>query len=269
VAGPIFRGYDRAALDREYDNRKKVSDAPAWLTRFAKASGDTRVEIPCRLDVAYGPAPGERLDIFPADRATPAPIHVFIHGGYWQWLDKRDFSYVARAFVPAGITTVVINYGLIPAVTMAELVRQCRASIAWIVRNAASFGGDAGRLSVSGHSAGGHLVAMLMATDWAALGLPADAVKSGVGISGLYDLEPIRLCYLNDVLRLSPEDAHTHSPIHLTPRHAGPLLLPLGAREGRSTSASRRRWPRRGAATAETPRCWSWRATTTSRSSGS
>jgi arylformamidase len=232
VAGPIFRGYDRAALDREYDNRKKVSDAPAWLTRFAEASRDTRVEIPCRLDVAYGPAPGERLDIFPADRATPAPIHVFIHGGYWQWLDKRDFSYVARAFVPAGITTVVINYGLIPAVTMAELVRQCRASIAWIVRNAASFGGDAGRLSVSGHSAGGHLVAMLMATDWAALGLPADAVKSGVGISGLYDLEPIRLCYLNDVLRLSPEDARAHSPIHLVPRHAGPLLLPLGAREG-------------------------------------
>ena len=228
----IFLGYDRAGLDREYDNRKKVIDAPAWLARFAEASGDTRVEIPCRLDVAYGTAPGERLDIFPADRATPAPIHVFIHGGYWQWLDKKDFSYVARAFVPAGITTVVINYGLIPAVTMAELVRQCRASIAWIVEHAASFGGDAARVTVSGHSAGGHLVAMLMATDWTAFGLPADVVKAGIGISGLYDLEPISLCYLNDVLRLSREDAHAHSPIHLTPTHAGPLLLPLGAKEG-------------------------------------
>jgi arylformamidase len=232
VAGPIFRGYDRAALDREYDNRKKVVDAPAWLTRFAEASGDARAEISCRLDVAYGPAPGERLDIFPADRSTPAPIHVFIHGGYWQWLDKRDFSYVARAFVPAGITTVVINYGLIPTVTMAELVRQCRASIAWIAEHAASFGGDAGRVSVSGHSAGGHLVAMLMATDWTAFGLPADAVKAGIGISGLYDLEPIRLCYLNDVLGLSSEDARVHSPIHLAPRCTGPLLLPLGEREG-------------------------------------
>ena len=228
----IFRGYDRAALDREYDNRKKVVDAPAWLTRFAEASGETRVEMPCRLDVAYGPAPGERLDVFPAERATPAPIHVFIHGGYWQWLDKKDFSYVARAFVPAGITTVVINYGLIPAVTMAELVRQCRASIAWVVRHASSFGGDAGRVTVSGHSAGGHLVAMLMATDWTAAGLPADTVKVGVGISGLYDLEPIRLCYLNDVLQLSPAEARAHSPILLAPKHAGRLVLPLGAREG-------------------------------------
>jgi arylformamidase len=157
---------------------------------------------------------------------------VFIHGGYWQWLDKKDFSYVARAFVPAGITTVVINYGLVPTVTMAELVRQCRASIAWVVQNAASFGGDAGRVSISGHSAGGHLVAMLMVTDWTAFGLPADAVKAGVGVSGLYDLEPIRLCYLNDVLGLSSSDARIHSPIHLTPAHTGPLLLPVGAYEG-------------------------------------
>jgi arylformamidase len=130
MTSTIFLGYDRAALDREYDNRRKVLDAPAWLTRFAEASGEARADIPCRLDVAYGVHPTERLDIFPAERATPAPIHVFIHGGYWQWLDKKDFSYVARAFVPAGITTVVINYALIPTVTMAEIVRQCRAAIA-------------------------------------------------------------------------------------------------------------------------------------------
>ena len=233
MAQPIFREYDRAALDREYDNRKKVIDSPAWLTRFAEASIAARAEIPCRLDVAYGTHPGERLDIFPAERATPAPVHVFIHGGYWQWLDKKDFSYVARAFVPAGVATVVINYALMPTVTMAELVRQCRASIAWVHAHAVSFGGDPGRITISGHSAGGHLVAMLLATDWAAFaGLPADVVKAGAGISGLYDLEPIRLCYLNDVLALTPDDARVHSPIYLTPRHAAPLLLPLGAREG-------------------------------------
>jgi arylformamidase len=249
---PIFLDYDRAALDREYDNRKKVIDAPAWLTRFAEASGATRAEMPCRLDVAYGPHPDERLDIFPAERATPAPIHVFIHGGYWQWLDKKDFSYVARAFVPAAIATVVINYALIPTVTMAELVRQCRASIVWVFRQAASFGGDPRRITISGHSAGGHLVAMLMATDWAALGLPRDAVKAGAGISGLYDLEPIRLCYLNDVLALSPDDARAHSPIHLTPKHAGPLLLPLGALEGpeyhRQSETMQAAWRRHGGA---------------------
>jgi arylformamidase len=229
---PIFLGYDRAALDREYDNRRKVLDAPAWLARFAEASGEARAELPCRLDVAYGAHPGERLDIFPAERATPAPIHVFIHGGYWQWLDKKDFSYVARAFVPAGIAAVVINYALIPTVTMAELVRQCRASIAWVYTNAASFGGDPQRITISGHSAGGHLVAMLLATAWATFGLPADAVKAGAGISGLYDLEPIRLCYLNDVLGLTPDDARAHSPMHRPPKHIAPLLLPLGDREG-------------------------------------
>ena len=233
MADPIFLGYDRAALDREYDNRKKVVDSPTWLRRFADASNETRAALLYRRDIAYGAHPGERLDIFPAERATPAPIHVFVHGGYWQWLDKADFSYVARALVPVGIATVVINYGLIPTVSMAELVRQCRAAIVWVARNAASFGGDARRITVSGHSAGGHLVAMLLATDWAEFGgLPADLVKAGIGISGLYDLDPIRLCYLNDVLALTAADAHAHSPIHLTPKHAAPLLLPLGALEG-------------------------------------
>jgi arylformamidase len=233
MAPAIFLGYDRDALDREYDNRKKVVDSPMWLTRFAEESNAARAEIPCRLDLPYGAHPGERLDVFPAERATPAPIHVFIHGGYWHRLDKKDFSYVARALVPAGVATVVINYALMPTVTMAELVRQCRASIAWVHAHAASFGGDPGRITISGHSAGGHLVAMLLATDWPAFaGLPADVVKAGVAISGLYDLEPIRLCYLNDVLALTPDDARVHSPTLLTPTHASPLLLPLGALEG-------------------------------------
>jgi arylformamidase len=247
---PIFLGYDRAGLDREYDNRKKVAGAAAWLARFAETSAATRAELLSRLDVAFGAHPGERLDIFLAERATPAPIHVFIHGGYWQWLDKKDFSFVARAFVPAGVTTVVINYALMPTVSMAELVRQCRASIAWVHHHAGSFGGDASRITISGHSAGGHLVAMLLSTDWTALGLPADAVKAGGGISGLYDLEPIRLCYLNDVLGLTQEDTHAHSPIHLSPKHPMPLLLPLGGVEGpeyhRQSEAMAAAWRRYG-----------------------
>src|SRR6266850_2836065 len=164
MAQPIFLGYDREALDREYDNRKKVIDSPAWLTRFAEESTAARAEIPCRLDVPYGTHPSERLDIFPAEPATPAPVHV----------------------------------------------------------------------TISGDSAGGHLVAMLLATDWAAVaGVPADVVKAGTGISGLYDLEPIRLSYLNDMLALTRDDARGNSPMYLTPKHAAPLLLPLGAREGR------------------------------------
>jgi len=148
-------------------------------------------------------------------------------------LDKADFSFVAHAFQPAGAAVVVINYALMPAVAMDELVRQCRASVAWVYRNAPSFGGDPHRIFVSGHSAGGHLVAMLLATDWPAFaGLPADVVKGGAGISGLYDLEPIRLCYLNDTLQLGPDAARRNSPVHLLPGSRAPLLLPVGGLEG-------------------------------------
>ena len=253
----IFREYDREGLDREYNNRAKVADSADWLARYTREGAATRGVLACRLDVAYGPSPAETLDIFyaggapPAPGARPAPVHVFLHGGYWRALDKADFSFVARAFVTAGAVVVVVNYGLIPAVDMDELVRQCRASIAWVWREAPSFGGDPGRIFVSGNSGGGHLVAMLMATDWPAFaGLPADVIKAGCGISGLYDLEPIRLCYLNETLRLTPEEARRNSPIHLAPLRSGPLLLAVGGLEGpeyhRQTDELAAAWRQRG-----------------------
>ncbi len=252
---PIFLGYDREALDREYNNRGKVADFAEYLARYAKESEAARRELPCWLDLRYGPSHGETLDVFPATGAAPAPIQLFVHGGYWMALDKADFSFVARAFQAAGAVVVAINYALVPSVGMDELVRQCRASVAWVYRNAASFGGDPARIFVSGHSAGGHLVAMLLATDWPADrsiggGLPADAVKGGAGISGLYDLEPIRLCYLDDTLKLAPEVARRNSPVHLAPGSRAPLLLPVGGLEGpeyhRQTEDLAAAWRRHG-----------------------
>jgi len=232
MAKDVYLHYDQAALDAEYDNRQKVPNSREWLARFADESAQARTDFENRLDVPFGTHAGERLDIFPA-RTAGAPVHVFIHGGYWQWLDKSDFSFVARGLQPEGAAVVVVNYALIPTVGMDELVRQCRAAIAWVHRHAASFGGDPTRIFVSGHSAGGHLVAMAMSTDWKAFGgLPADVIKAGCGISGLYDLEPIRLCYLNAVLKLTPEDARRNSPVHHPPARSGPLLLTLGALEG-------------------------------------
>ncbi|MFQ5521753.1 MAG: alpha/beta hydrolase [Candidatus Methylomirabilia bacterium] len=245
----VFLGYDQKGLDREYDNRGKVAGSADYLASYAKESEAVRAECDCRLDVRYGSSPSETLDVFPSSGSSPAPIQVFIHGGYWRALDKADFSYVARAFQRAGAAVVVINYALIPAVDMDELVRQCRAAIAWVYENAGSFGGDPGRLFISGHSAGGHLVAMLMSTDWPAL-LPPDLIKGGCGISGLYDLEPIRLCFLNEELKLTPAEARSNSPVHLVPERSGPLLLAVGALEGpeyhRQTDDLAAAWRSRG-----------------------
>ena len=228
----VFRGYDRPALDAEYDNRAKVKRAMEWIARYGAASARARAELPNRFDVPYGAHHAERLDVFPAVTAAVAPIHVFFHGGYWHRLDKADFSFVVRGLRPTGAVTVVANYGLVPSVDLDTLVAQCRSAVVWVHGHGREFGGDPRRIFVSGHSAGGHLVAMLLATDWAALGAPADVVKGGCAISGLYDLEPIRLCYLNDVLALTPDAARRNSPVLLPPPAAGSLLLAVGGDEG-------------------------------------
>ncbi len=250
MATPVFRTYDRAALDAEYNNRLKVKDAIEWMARGGAESARARAELPLRFDVPYGTHPGERLDVFPAARPGPAPVHVFIHGGYWQRMDKADFSYVVRGLRPAGAATAVIDYGLMPSIDLDELVRQCRAAVAWVHRHASEWGGDPARITISGHSAGGHLVAMLLATDWATFGVPVDVVKAGCAISGLYDLEPIRLCYLNDVLALTPEVARRNSPVHLAPARPTPLILAVGGAEGaeyhRQTDDLAAAWRARG-----------------------
>lgn len=248
----IFLGYDQVGLDREYNNSGKVANAAEYFARYPAESARTRDDLPARLDLRYGPASGETLDLFLPAGEGPAPVHVFVHGGYWRSLGKADFSFVARSLQPAGVLVAVIDYALIPTVDMDTLVRQVRASVAWLHRNAAAFGGDPGRITVSGHSAGGHLVAMLMSTDWARFaGLPPDVVKAGCGISGLYDLEPIRLSYLNATLGLTAETARRNSPVHIVPAVVGgPLLLAVGALEGdeyhRQTELLAVSWRRRG-----------------------
>src|SRR3989442_13265817 len=119
MAEVVFRDYDRAALDREYDNRAKVKDAPEWLERYARESTKARAELSCRLDVAYGPSPGETLDVFPAPGSASAPVHVFIHGGYWHRLGKADRGFVARGLPPARAGVGRINYPVHPTGHMA------------------------------------------------------------------------------------------------------------------------------------------------------
>jgi len=228
----LFLGYDQQALDAQYNLRARHLDFQDHFDKWARDSAEARLRLGGRLDLAYGVAPGETLDLFPAERKH-APVHVFIHGGYWRALDKKDHSYVAPPLVEAGYTTVVVNYALAPSVSIDEIVRQVRNSIAWSYRNAKSFGADPDRITVSGHSAGGHLTVMALLTDWPkfAPGLPEDLVKAALPISGLFDLEPIRRSYLNSDLKLDPDSAARNSAVRFRPRSKAPLLIAVGEAE--------------------------------------
>jgi arylformamidase len=152
-------------LSREYNNRELVPDHPQYFARWADGSARARATMTCYLDRDYGPAPGEKLDIFPA-RKGDGSVLMFIHGGYWRSLDKRDFAYLAPAWVDAGVSLVLVNYDLCPAVTVEGIVRQMLRASAWLYRHAEEYGMDEDRLFVSGWSAGAHLTAMMMAALW-------------------------------------------------------------------------------------------------------
>ncbi len=222
---------ERDRLDAQYNLRARHPDHPAFFARYAEWSARTRRDLACETGLAYGPSAAEAVDVFPA-RAPGAPLHVFIHGGYWQSRDRSEFSFVAAGLAPAGVAVAVGGYALAPAVDMGEIVRQNRAAVAWLYRNAARFNADPGRIFVSGHSAGGHLAAMLMATDWPAFGdLPEGVVKGGCAISGVFDLEPVRKCYLNEALKLDEEAARRNSPLHRPPAPGTRLALAVGGDE--------------------------------------
>ncbi len=222
----VYRDYDQAGLDAQYNNRARFPHYVEHFTNWARWSAAARTELPSSLDVSVGPSPWQTIDIFPAAIAL-APIYVFIHGGYWYSLDKSDYSYVARGMRAHGVTTVVNNFGLAPAHDMDTIVAHNRAALSWLWRNAESLGADRHRIYVCGHSAGGHLALMLIGTEWPALGadLPANLVKGVCSIGGIHDLEPIRLSFLNQKLQLSLAQAARNSPVHLDYRQRAPLSL--------------------------------------------
>ena len=179
--------YTPEFVERGYNNRAAVPDHPQWLLRFTTTSEEARRRFAPRLDLRYGPGPKETLDLFlPAGPARAT--FVFIHGGYWRALDKSDFSFVAAPFVAQGIAVAVVNYDLCPEVSIATIVDECRRAVAWLVRDGHAHGANGERIVVGGHSAGGHLRAMLFATDWAAAGLARDPIAGGVSLSGVHDL---------------------------------------------------------------------------------
>ncbi|WP_211310937.1 alpha/beta hydrolase [Halomonas denitrificans] len=203
----------REGIDRAYDPMRG-RDGGALVADWRARSARSRERLSPIPDVAFGPTLAERMDVFPAG-VDQGPVHLFFHGGYWRALSHAEFGFVADGLVAAGITVAVVNYALCPEVRLGEIVRQSRAAVAWMHRHGASLGVDPGRLSVSGHSAGGHLCAMLLATRWEeAYGLPADLIRGALSISGLYDLAPFPRSWLQPKLRLTARDVIDYSPVH-------------------------------------------------------
>ncbi|WP_316978594.1 alpha/beta hydrolase [Shumkonia mesophila] len=220
-------------FERHYNVRAAIPEHPAIFAAWKARSEAFRKRTGGIFDVAYGPSAAETLDLFPAG-VRGAPVHLFIHGGYWQALDKADSSFIAEAFVEAGVTVAVVNYALCPAATIEAIVEQMRRALLWLWRHAAEHGGDAQRIQVSGHSAGGHLVGMLMATDWPGLDAkaPRRLIKSGVAISGLFDLGPLVQTTINDKVGMDAATAGRLSPLFLDPAAPeSPLLLAVGGLE--------------------------------------
>ena len=227
----IYKGYNQEALDKQYNNRATVPNFVEIVENWRQRSAIFKSSHLIVENLPYGAHPRERLDIFPA--GDGAPVQVFFHGGYWRALEKETFLFMAAGFVKHQIATVLVNYPLAPEVTMDEIVASCRKAMVWIYHHIAGHGGDSNQIYISGHSAGGHLVAMLMATAWPEFetGLPPNLIKGGCAISGLFNLIPIQLSFLNETLGMDETAARRNSPAFLPYANKCPLIVTVGQLE--------------------------------------
>ena len=242
-----FLDYDQAELDRQYDQRAWAPNAIEVINRYAADSEAVRRRLGEPETHPYGEGRAATLDLFRAHRPH-APIHVFIHGGAWRTLGKRDSAFAAETFVRAGAHFVALGFELLPVATLDEMVQQVRSAIAWIFRNADRLGGDPGRIFVSGHSSGAHLAGTVVTTDWRAqFQLPPDVVKGALCIGGTYDLEPVRRSARNAYVQLDAGMVDRLSPA----RHADNIACPVVVGTGEHESDELKRQARDFAALAE------------------
>ncbi|MEA2179961.1 MAG: arylformamidase [Solirubrobacteraceae bacterium] len=231
----LYRNFTtQEELDEQYDVEAGHPDISSVGAMFERLSIVAQATLDWTPDVRFGPTRDEHVDVYRASGAGPRPVLLFIHGGWWRRFSSKTFALVASGPVAAGVDVVVTNYSLAPKASIDEITRQSRAAVAWVREHAPSWGGDPDRIFVSGHSAGGHQVGMLLGTDWVGeYDLPPDVIKGGISISGLFDLRPFPYTWLAPALQLSHRTIETQSPLFHIPESAPPILLTYGGRESR------------------------------------
>jgi arylformamidase len=230
---PFYRDMTREEFLFQYTPMVHVPEHAVWKTQWAIASELVRTQRAGELRVPYGPTKGQTLDIFPAAKPG-APINIFVHGGFWRFLDSFDHTLVVPAIQDAGGAVAVLNYDLCPTVPLTEVIRQVRAALRWVWENAGRMNGDREKIYVSGHSAGGHLAMMLCRDDYLEdLGLPGDVVKGGTSVSPIANLEPILMVPGAEELQVTPENVRDLSPLYSPPAPRVPMIVAVGGYETR------------------------------------
>ena len=209
----LYRGFTQEELEREYSPSSMIGgDLSPYLASYAALSAQARADLVVQENLTYGDGPNQVLDFFPAP-SVPAPLHVFIHGGYWQALSQRESAMMAPVLHESGQAFATLNYTLAPFARLREMVDECRDALLWLAVRADSLGFDPEQITLSGHSAGAHLAAMVMATASNELAQAGLRVRNVILISGIYDLEPISLTSVNDPLQLTTVEVHDLSPV--------------------------------------------------------
>lgn len=232
-AGKVYGGYSAQELSVQYNPAATVSDLGSYQQWNAEQSKRVSSTMQCERNIAYGEAAIQKLDIFPAKGAN-APVLIDIHGGGWTAGSKNARSFPAESIVPKGVMWVPIDYGLAPAFKLDAIVDHVRSAVAWVYKNIARYGGDPNRIYVSGNSAGGHLTATTIMPGWQAkYGVPENVVKGACAMSGVYDMNAVRLAAEgpNDALKMDEAEAKRNSPLFHMPKNFGPLIVSYGAPE--------------------------------------
>ena len=221
---------DINTLEKEYSPSTCIQNYNELINEYGSKSKIAESITTVIKDISYGKSKEECLDFFPAAEKN-SPLLVFLHGGYWQRLSKNESTFPAPHFVSSGINFAAINYTLAPQASIDEITEECRRSIIWLFNHADKLGMNPEKIFLLGSSAGAHLAAMLLLTDWDAYQLPSNVIKGATLLSGIYDLRPIVKTYINEPLLMNEQLAEELSPLFLVKKSTAQIIISWGEHE--------------------------------------